>query len=152
MSRERKLPVLTITVWLAGCLILLTGCTVKLIADYDSKTDEAVTELQRKFETFFVNLESQVGTEEADYENHVQFYKDVKVDVSAIRLRASAIPKNEITLKQVSFLEENIKLLEDTHKEGIAHIDVIKVPRDDFNTALSSILKLELAKRRGEED
>ncbi|MEH6640579.1 MULTISPECIES: hypothetical protein [Halomonadaceae] len=140
-----------VLIWFA-CWLALSGCTVKLIADYDPKTDEAITQLQRKFETFFVNLESQIGTEEASYDNHLEFYKEVKVDVSAIKLRASAIPKNEITLQQVSLLEENIGLLEEVHKEGVADVEVVKVPRDDFNTALSNILKLELAKRRGEEE
>ena len=132
------------------CVILLTGC-VKFIATYDPKTDAAVTELQRKFETFFVELESQVGTDEASYKNHIEFYKEVKVDISAIKMRASAIPQNEITLRQVSLLEENFKHLEETHRDGILDIEVVKVPRDDFNTALSNILKLELAKKRGEE-
>lgn len=140
-------PTLT-AIWLACCLILLSGCAVKLIADYDPKTDEAVTQLQRRIETFFVDLESQVGSEEAEYLHHVQFYKDIRIDVSALKLRASAMPRNEITLRQIALLEENIALLEETHKEGIADIEVVKVPRDDFNTALSNILKLELAKRR----
>ena len=149
MNMAIKAPHWLVLTWLA-CWLVLSGCTVKLIADYDQKTDEAITQLQRKFETFFLNLESKVGTNEASYDNHLQFYKEIKVDVSAIKLRASAIPKNEITLNQVSLLEENIGLLEEVHKEGIVDIDVVKVPRDDFNTALTNILKLELAKRRGE--
>ena len=151
MNLARKMPNVVILIWLGFCLAL-SGCTVKLIADYDPKTDEAITQLQRKFETFFVNLESQVGTEKANYDNHLDFYKEIKVDVSAIKLRASAIPENEITLNQVALLEENIGLLEEFHKDGITDVAGIEVPRDDFNTALSNILKLELAKRRGEEE
>jgi hypothetical protein len=148
MHIERLTPAAIMAMWLACCLALLSGCAVKLIADYDPKTDEAVTQLHHKFESFFVDLESQVGSEEAEYRHHVRFYKDIRVDVSALKLRASAIPMNEITLKQIAFLEENIALLEEIHKEGIADIEVVQVPRDDFNTALSNILKLELAKRR----
>jgi hypothetical protein len=131
-------------------IALLGGCTVKLISDYDEQTDKALTALQRKMETFFVDLEDKIGTEEADYRYYEDFYDEVKVDISAIRLRASALPKNEITLKQVTLLEENIQLLEEVHKEGIVAVEVIQPIRDDFNTALSNILRLELAKKRGE--
>ena len=139
-------------VWLPFCGIFLLGCTVKLISDYDEKTDKSITELQRQLETFFVNLESLIGTEQAKYENHRDFYKEARVDISAIKLRASALPKNEFTLNQVDLLEKNIGLLEEIHKEGIEAIEVVQFIRDDFNTALSNILKLELAKKRGEED
>jgi hypothetical protein len=152
MLITKNVLMLNLAIWLICWLLILPGCTVKLIADYDEQTDKSITELQRKLETFFVNLEGQFGTDEAKYENHLDFYKEVKVDISAIKLRVSALPQNEITVKQVTLLEENIALLEEFHKEGIATIEVIEVPRKDFNSALLNILKLELAKKRGEED
>jgi len=129
-----------------------SGCTnIKLISDYDEKTDEAITSLQRKFETFFVILENKVGTEEAAHKNHIEFYQQVKVDISAIHLRVRALPQNKITEQQIDLLKENVEILEDFHKDGIHTIEVIQAPREDFNRALSNILKLELAKKRGEE-
>ena len=130
--------------------LILAGCTVKLVADYDEQTDRSVTELQRKLETFFVKLERQIGTSDADYVNYEAFYDGVKVDISAIKLRVNAIPKNQITLKQIELLEENLATLEELHQEGITDIQVVKVVQDDFNTALTSILSFELAKKRGE--
>lgn len=129
--------------------IMIYGCSVKLIADYDEATDKAVTELQRKMETFFIDLESKVGTDAAKYEEYVDFYKEVKVDISAIELRASALPKNDITLQQIKLLKDNLSKLEQLHKTGITHMALVLEPRRDFNTALSEILKLELAKKRG---
>ena len=131
-------------------VLMLSSCTVKLIADYDEQTDRAVTELQRKFQTFFVKLERQIGTPDADYLNHQAFYDEVKVDISAIKLRVKAIPKNEIMLKQIELLEDNLAILEELHQEGITDIQVVAVVQDDFNTALTNILSLELAKKRGE--
>ncbi len=150
MLSRKKVPLAVAVAWIAVCLaIAVGGCTIKLIADYDEQTDQSITELQRKFETFFVNLESQIGTDAARYSNHSDFYKAIRVDISAIKLRASAIPQNDITIEQVTLLEENIKLLEEFHKEGIAAIEILEIPRKDFNTALTNILKLELAKKRG---
>lgn len=137
------------TLCLVSCL-LLTSCSVGFISKYDAQTDHAVTALQRKIETFFVTLESQIGTPEALHSNHDSFYREAQVDISAIKLRTSALPKNELTQQQVELLENNLELLEGFHKEGIRTIEATVAPRDDFNTALSNILKLELTKRRGE--
>ena len=131
---------------------VLAGCTIRLIADYDEATDIAVTELQRKIETFFVELESNIGLDAATYENNIDFYKGIKVDVSAIELRAAALPKNKITQEQIVLLKKNVASLEEIHKEGIASIEVVEVIRKDFNTALANILRLELTKKRGQKE
>lgn len=140
-------------VWFSFLLLfLLQGCETNFIADYDAETDKAVTQLQRKFETFFVDLESNIGSDKADYENYTSFYKSAKVDISAIKLRAGAMAKNEITIEQVSILENNLGILEELHKDGIAIIDIVSVVRQDFNAALSYILKLELAKKHPKQE
>lgn len=133
-------------------LIFVAGCTqIQLIANYDEKTDSAVTELQRAFETFFVELEDEIGTPQASYENHKQFYKSIRIDISAIKLRVAAQPKNEITLELINLLEQNVNILRDLHIGGIDSIDLVNVAKGDFNVALTNILKLELAKKRGKE-
>ena len=43
-------------------LLGLSGCTVKLVSSYDEATDRAVTRLQRKVETFLVDLGSEQGS------------------------------------------------------------------------------------------
>ena len=132
------------------CFVSLSGCvTVNMMSDYDEATDKAVTAVQRKFETFFVELESQIGTDAATYENHTSFYKEIEVDISAIQLRVDALPNNRITSKQVKILGENIDLLKEFHEDGIVAVEAIEPVRTSFNTALSSILRLELAKKKG---
>lgn len=115
------------------------------------KTDSAVTETQRAFETFFVELEDQIGTPQANYENHKQFYKSIRIDISAIKLRVEAQPKNGITLEQINLLEQNVDILRDLHIDGFDSMYLVDTAKDDFNVALTNILKLELAKIRGEE-
>lgn len=139
------------------CLLILgfsfihdLGCTVKLISTYDEKTDLAVSDLQKKMETFFLNLQSLDGLPECKYEHHDSFYRDVKVSVSAIEVRARAIPDNEITVKQIELLKENIMILEELHKLGCLSKEEIEPLRVNFNTGFTSILKLELAKKRGD--
>lgn len=134
----------------------VSGCTVKLIADYDKKTDEAVTALQRKISTFLIDVESKLGTSQADYSNSTETYKELRVDVQAIELRVNALPKNDITQEQIKKLKDNLALLEQLHKKGFAEDlegkrAVLTTVQEDFDTALAAILKLELAKRRGED-
>jgi hypothetical protein len=130
--------------------IIQTGCTVKLISSYDDKTDKAVSDLQIKVETFFLTLESLEGLPECKYEQHTLFYRDAKVAASAMEVRARAIPDNDITIKQIALLKENIELLEQLHKLGCLTKEQIEPLRISFNSGFTAILKLELAKRRGD--
>ena len=126
------------------------GCTVKLISTYDEKTDVAVSDLQKRMETFFLSLESLEGLPECNYEYHAAFYRDIKVSVSAIEVRARAIPDNDLTIEQVVLLKENIDLLEQLHKISCLTKEQVEPLRINFNARFTAILKLELAKKRGD--
>ena len=140
----------TALIFIASQFMIQTGCTVKLISSYDEKTDNAVTDLHKKVETFFLTLESQVGLPECEYDHHTAFYKDAKVSISVIEVRARAIPDNEITIEQIVLLKENIELLEQLHKLGCLSKEQIEPLRINFNSGFTAILKLELAKKRGD--
>ena len=107
-------------------LFALTGCSVKLISSYDEKTDNAVTQLQKEVETFFVTIEGQAGLPECAYENHKKFYQDSKVTISAIEVRARAIPKNTITIEQIELLKDSLEKLEKLHKLGCFSADQVE--------------------------
>ncbi|MCZ0750099.1 MULTISPECIES: hypothetical protein [Aeromonas] len=138
------------TAAILGVVLLISGCTVKLISSYDEATDKAVTALQKKTETYFVSLEAVEGLPECVYEKHKDFYNEAKVDVAAIAVRAAAIPKNEITTQQAELLSSNLNTLEKLHKIACLSQDQISLLRTQFNSSFTAILKLELAKRRGE--
>lgn len=131
-------------------IIPLAGCQVKLIADYDETIDNAVTALHRKTETFLIQAQQNIGSQEWEYQNKKDFYSDAKVDISAIQVRASASPKNEITIKQLNLLSENFESLETLHKSGNLSKPVIENLRVSFNVGFTAILKLEMAKKRGD--
>jgi PBP1b-binding outer membrane lipoprotein LpoB len=130
--------------------LALSGCTVTLLSSYDETTDKNVTALQKKTEAHFVSLESSVNPPDCDYAKHQAFYDEAKVDVSAIEVRAAAIPKNDITTKQSKLLKDSLESLEELHKSGCISKEQIAPLREQFNSSFTAILKLELAKRRGE--
>lgn len=140
---------------LVGSLLLvavlaLPGCAVKLISSYDETTDKTVTALQKKTEAHLVALEAVEGLPECRFEKHKPFYEEARVDVSAIAIRAAAIPKNEITTEQTFLLSKSLENLENLHKLSCLSKDQIAILRTQFNSSFTAILKLELAKRRGE--
>ena len=139
-----------ILAWLAGILSVLAidGCvSIRLIADYDEQTDKSVTKFQRKMETFLTALERNATKAEGTYAANVEFYDEAKVDLSAIRVRAAALPKNEITLSQIDVLRDSLDRLEQLHQLGIRAEHLAPI-RSAFNSTCTAILKLELAKKR----
>ncbi len=131
--------------------IFSSGCAIKLVSAYDETTDKTVTALQKKTEAHLVTLESVAGLPECTYEKQKAFYNEAKVEVSAIAVRAEAIPKNQITTDMTKLLAQNIEKLESLHKLACLSKEQIIPLRSNFNSSFTAILKLELAKRRGEE-
>lgn len=130
--------------------VVFSGCAVNLISKYDETTDKTVTALQKNIEGHLVGLEAVDGLPECKYEQYKQFYSEAKVDASAIAVRAAAIPKNDITIKQTLLLTNSLESLEKLHKIACLSKDQISPLRAQFNSSFTAILKLELAKRRGE--
>lgn len=129
--------------------LALNGCvSIKMVGEYDEQTDVAVTQIQRKMEQFLTGLERNIGRESASYDNNTKFYDDIMADVSAARVRVAAIPENDYINQQLGFLRLNIINLENTHKVGITRDDIPLI-RTTFNNSCTSILRLELAKKRG---
>ncbi len=129
-------------------LVIQTGCAVKFVSSYDEQTDKAVTALQRKVETFLVLSQFKAGSPDWTYEKTKNFYNDIAVDLSAIRVRAEAIDKNELTIKQLGLVQDNFDKMEQLQKSGQFSGPVIESLRNSLNSQFTAILKLELAKKR----
>lgn len=145
--RTRRLGLMCSVLLLSA---VLSGCAISFISDYDEVTDKTVTALQRKVEEHLVRLETAAGKPGCEHAKYEKFYEEAKVDVSAIRTRTAAIPKNDITTKQTDLLGDSLQSLEDLHK--LACISKAQIPtlRTPFNSIFTAILKLEIAKKRGQ--
>lgn len=161
MNKSKTLSLGQSSLWrvpVLCALLMLSGCTVKFISSYDEQTDKSVTALQKKVETFFVKLEGLDGLPECTYDHHKTFYEEARVEVSAIQVRAAAIPQNDITTEQVGLLSKSLSSLEQLHQgkakkekgKNCPSREEVQPLRDNFNTSFTAILKLELAKKRGE--
>lgn len=136
---------------LAVALLLLTGAfgcgPVTLIAPYDQKIDDGVTNLQKSTAEFFTKIERQGGSNREDYKNHTKFYDDAKVTLSGLSVRANAFTNNNLTTAQLVVLNEQFSDLEQTHmKIGISK-EAVPEYEKALNRTFTAILTLEIAKK-----
>ena len=144
-TKKRMMPVLV----MITCIVMTSCMTVRLIGGYDEQIDKGIMAFQKNMENHLLALETHIGKPEADHSKYIDFYRQAKVELSSLRVRAAAQPKNEITVEMVDLLSENVRILEQMHKEGLNPNDISPL-RTAFNVGATAILKLELAKKRGE--
>ncbi len=142
-SRQRALTLLLLLT-----VVGASACSsIRLISDYDPIVDEAVTALQKDVDTFLTRLDD---TEPPTVEEATTVFDELQVDLRAIQVRASAQTKNELIIQQLDLVADNVELLAEAYLEGIEDPQEIELFRNTFQTQFRAILKLELAKRRGE--
>lgn len=151
MKRERWTQSAAICLCMLIIGLAVSGCTIRLIADYDQKIDDGVTALQKKTESFLIKLERTCQKPEGAYSNHVSFYDEAKVELSALQVRADAIALNKLTSEQIEKLRDSFEKMEAQHKLGFTPIVVAKT-RNILNSHFTAILKLEVAKKRDLKD
>src|ERR1051326_876013 len=137
--------------WMAFLALLFAGCTqVVLVSAYDETIDRGVTQLQRTVESFLIDVEHHGRLPAAKLSDADQvFFDHVAVELSSLRVRAAAPPKNEITIQMLETLTQQMQTLQKLVKVGISpeHVGPI---REAVNTSTRAILSFELAKKRGE--
>lgn len=130
----------------------LSGCSVKLIADYDQIIDQNVISLQTQIETFLTHMERTAGTREGQYASQVKFYDEIRGQLNTLSVRAASIPKNEIVTEQIDTLKETIETLREIHEEqgekGLTKPYVYQM-RTAFERHFAEIYKLQQALKRG---
>ncbi|HKU60413.1 MAG TPA: hypothetical protein VJQ44_04285 [Gemmatimonadales bacterium] len=130
----------------------VAGCTrVTLISAYDEQVDHSASELQQRMDGFLTMLADKAGTPEASYEANRDFYSDYAVGIRAVRVRALAQPKNSITVQQLDLMSNSLEELRKAHQDAPISAEAVPAFRDLFNQAWGAIIRLELAKKRGED-
>ncbi len=144
VPQRARFFVLLFTLFLSACT------TVTLIAPYDEALDVGITELQKSTETFLIQLEHTGRPPGPTLTKEEQDFLDkTSVAITSLQIRADAHPKNEITAQQLAILKDSFSTLGELLKAG-APKDQIQLIRNAFNASTGAILKLELAKKRGE--
>ena len=137
------------------CLVLsvsLLGCPkVQLIAPYDQKIDQGVTDLQKQTAEFLIGIESQGGSKPSEFEKHQkEFYDPAKVALSGLIVRSQARPLNTETTKQLKLLNKAFKNLGQADKKHGISARAAALYETQFNQSFGYILHLEMKKQHPE--
>jgi hypothetical protein len=125
---------------------LVTGCRVKLIGDYDDTIDKGISDLQQKAELYFSKLQSAPMT---PYDQN--FYDDMRSRLAALYSRGAASYKKDILVQQISELQRQFSDFQkfDQSKTRPIGAQSVTAAESAVNASVESILKLELALKRG---
>ena len=139
--------------WLLIALLALSlGCPVRLVSAYDAIIDHGTSDVHAKAVTFVTKMVRLSGTPEGSYASNAAFYDDIKGTLAMLKVRAQADEKNEITVKMLQELDDNIERLRQLHEMGKER-GLTKPVADPALQAIEStcrsITKFELAKQRG---
>jgi hypothetical protein len=146
---------LAVFAWLATLFVALSCGPVRLVSPYDAVLDEGTTTLHTKVAAFVGKMTILSGKPEGTYEANKHFYPEVVAEVSSLRLRAAAVPKNEISVKLFDELAANLERLRKLHEisaDGGLSPVVAGPALAALDVNFQSIVKFEIAKRRGESD
>jgi hypothetical protein len=128
--------------------ILLAGCAVKFIGDYDDTIDKGVTDVQQRTELYMAKLQS---TPTTPYDQ--TFYDDIDARLAVLKSRASSLPKYPIIVEQIGNLRSQVDTFQKLDKSSSRPFPSVVITDAESAIAVSveSILKLELAlKERGQ--
>jgi len=142
-SAKRQAALLWIT---ALIVLLLPGCRVRLIGDYDDTIDKGITDVQQKAELYFAKLQSAPGT---PYDETV--YEDIDSRLAVLKSRASSLEKYPIIIQQIGNLQSQFDTFQKLDKSTVRPINpvIVKDAESAISVSVESILKLELALKRG---
>ena len=132
-------------------LALVTcSCTLRLIGEYDDVIDKGLTEFQQNIETYLSKL---VSTPSTALDQSV--YDSAHGQLLALKSRAQASFKKDILAKQLDELLAELNDLQALDKTAGRPIpnpaELFKNARSALDVTVESILKLELALKRGKQ-
>ena len=120
----RKQNTIIVYMLLTILAMVISGCVpkVKLVGEYDSILDKAVTDLQEQTDTFFSKMKTDSTTNSA-YEANKEFYDDVQGKVTTLIRRSEVIEeglKKSPLTQNFKNLRTQYQDLADQHKKGFS--------------------------------
>lgn len=132
--------------------LTLGGCTIKLVADYDSTTFEEIIKVGKKVDRFYGDL---LETPSADrhYEKYADKYVEIETDLRSLYTRNKARALNDESIR-ISEIILNLWLKYKTNhatKNGYGD-GVAKLDRERFTRLFISAADAETAKKLDPDD
>ena len=134
---------------------MLVGCgPIRLVSAYDQVVDEGVTKFHTDIVAFVGKMSALAGKPEGTYEANQGAYAEFAAQLSSLKMHAAQTPKNTITEQALDELARNIENLRKLHESGKDHglsEPLTRTAIVAIHVQCESILKFEMAKKRGED-
>lgn len=126
-----------------------TGCAVKFIGDYDAAIDNGVSDIQQHTEVYLGKLKADPSI---PYDPN--FYNDINARLIVLKTRAHVLPQYPIIEQQLQELQGQFDRLH-TLDKGMTRpvmIGAIEAAESAITISVESVLRLELALKRGDKN
>ncbi|MBN3492613.1 hypothetical protein [Vibrio neptunius] len=133
--------------WIAACLMLLSGCTLRLVAPYDPQTVQQAQSIERDIDYLYLSLQA-LPESERRYREFSEQYLNIDVNVRGLERRQQRREQNQETIKQaqtlVQFWQQDMR----AHKKKQTLSDfLIKRRIDQYERLIDALIRGELAKQ-----
>ncbi len=140
----------TKSAWLLGSLILLAGCHIQLVSDYDEQFVKTASEIQKEVDTLLQDQRNPVKGADLSYEASKPAYNKIEVDLSSLLTLAQSHSMNDPTINEVNKLIDTVRGLERIHqRDNRLPPFVIDTEQAAIRDQISSIIRTENAKKAG---
>lgn len=125
---------------------VLSGCSVKLVADHDSKTYEEILRVGKSIDKFYGDL-LEVPATSRKYKKSSEKYVELESELRSLYIRNKSRPLNEESTKISESILKLWKKFKDKHKAKNSYKDGnAKLDRNKFVRLFISAASAELAK------
>jgi hypothetical protein len=116
-----------------------------LISQYDQEIDQGVTAFQKKMDLFLIQKQRNPAQP-----INQDLYDGVQVDLTVLHTRAASVPKNVETTRMIENVIAQVDTVEAHDRAGKSGSVFYQFAQSTIDQDCGNILKLELAKKRGE--
>jgi hypothetical protein len=136
-------------------LVGLSACHMALVSDYDDAFDQQLISTQKDIDGFFQKMADNVSASDnrktaETYAQDTDAMTKIHTDLSAMRVRAAAHPKNEATTSNVDHLTRSFNEFEAEYKASAAPLNIAHINEEQtiINADFTVMMAEELLKKQ----
>jgi len=128
-------------------LLLITGCTIRIIAPYDEVADKKVSDLQEKMVVKFKEWERKVPAFAAD----TAFYDHSEAVLEILIARNQSIEKSDVLVQMLQKVQSSVALIKEEHRKGKLNKSFVDEIKPDIIAQFKAIQEFQAQLRMAEE-
>lgn len=131
----------------AALLLLVAGCQVKLVSDYDENFVKAALDVARDVSALLQSQRNLLSEKDGSYATNLSAYNRIEVDLNTLLVLTNAHENNDPSVAQVHKLIETVHGLERLHQAGPLSPAYLAQKQDDIDREISILIRTENAKK-----